>query len=201
MPYSTLGKNLMLDALKGTAPAAPITHVGLLTKSANITGVTSVAATDLFSKTAHGLSAGDLVVFSAITGGAGLVALRPYFVIAAGLTANVFAVSETPGGSSFNHTTDVTAATVNKLTEISGGSPAYARKAIAFAAAAGGLLDDSSNGVVFDIPAGGVVDYVGFYSAVTAGTVLCIDDLTSEVFAGQGTYTLTDAKLDLLAAA
>ena len=29
MAYSTAGKNLMLNALKGTNPTTPITHVGL----------------------------------------------------------------------------------------------------------------------------------------------------------------------------
>jgi hypothetical protein len=196
MPYSTAGKNLMLNAIAGTNPTTPITHAGLLTKGAN-KSITSVASTDLFTSTSHGYSAGDLVVFSGLTGGAGLVAGHPFFVIAAGLTANDFAVSLTSGGSSFDHTTNVTAGTVNKLTEISGGSPAYARKTIAFSAAAGGTMDDSTNGAIVDVPAS-TVDYVSFHSAVTAGTLLAIDDVTQEVFAAQGTYTITDADLDLL---
>lgn len=200
MPYSILGRNLMLDALKGTNPTTPITHAGLLTKSANKTGA-AAAATDLVTSTAHGLAAGDLVVFSVLTGGTGLFLLRPYFVIAAGLTANVFAVSHTPAGAAVNITVDYSAITAQKLTEITGGSPAYARKAIAYAAAADGLIDDSTNGAVFDIPAAGQVDFVGFYSALTVGTLLGIDDVTQEVFAAQGTYTLSDAKLDLMAVA
>ena len=35
MSVTALGKNLMLDALKGTNPTTPITHVGLFTKNAN----------------------------------------------------------------------------------------------------------------------------------------------------------------------
>lgn len=73
--------------------------------------VTSVASTDLFTKTAHGLVAGDVVTFDGLTGGAGLVEGKRYFVIAAGLTADVFAISETSGGASFDHTTNVTAGT------------------------------------------------------------------------------------------
>lgn len=121
MPYSTAGKNLMLNALKGTNPTTPITHVSL-----------------------H--------------------------------TAN-------PGDSG--------------ASEVSGGSPAYARVAIAFNAASAGSMDDSTNGAVFNVPAGTTVTHVGFWSASTSGTWLAYDDVTSETFAAQGTYTITDADLDL----
>ena len=99
-----------------------------------------------------------------------------------------------------NHTTNVTALTITKLVEISGGSPAYARKAIAYNTAAKGTMDDSTNGAVFDVPAGAAVDYVGYFSASTAGTLLAVNKVTQEVFGAQGTYTLTDSDLDLLAA-
>lgn len=196
MPYSTLAKNLMLDALKGTNPTAPITHVGAF-DSATLPAVTSVASTDIFTSTAHGLAAGDIVVFTALTGGTGLRLNYPYFVIATNLAANTFSISETPGGTIHDHTSNVTAATTLKLVELSGGSPAYARKAIAFNAAAGGSIDDSTNGAIIDVPAGATVDWIGLWSAVTAGTLHAIDDVTPESFAGQGTYTVTDADLDL----
>lgn len=198
MPLTSAAKHVALDAIaRATAPALSVTHVGAFIKGADITGVTSVAATDLFTKTAHGLVAGDVVVFSGLTGGAGLVAGHPYFVIAAGLTANDFAVSLTSGGSSFDHTTNVTAGTVNKLTEVSGGAPAYARVAIAFAVAANETSDDSTNGAALNVPAGTTVSYVSLHSASTAGTLMAIQSVTPEVFAAQGTYTVTDAKVRL----
>lgn len=200
MAYTTLGKNLMLDALRGTAPAAPITHVGAFDADAG-KAVTGVASTDVFTSTAHGFANGNVVLFpvppaAAPTGGLGIVVGRVYFVI--GQTANTFQLALTPGGPAVDFTTDMTAGTIVRLVEISGGSPAYARKAIAFAAAAGGMIDDSTNGAVFDIPAGAAVDYLGMWSAVTAGTLLAVDDVTTETFGGQGTYTVTDAKLDLM---
>jgi len=194
MPYSTAGKNLMLNALKGTNPTTPITHAGLYDEAAAITSVTGVAATDLLTKVGHGLTNGDLVVLRSLTGGAGLVTEYPYYIV--GVSGNDFQLSTTSGGSAFNFTTDITSVSVVKLVEISGGSPAYARQTISFAAAAEGLLDDTSN-PVFDVPAAAVVNYVGFFSAVTAGTMCGIDQVTEETFAAQGTYTLTDAKLDL----
>ena len=81
-------------------------------------------------------------------------------------------------------------------TELTGGSPAYARKANTWNAAAGGALDNA-NAPVFDVPAGTTVTHVGFWTAATAGTLLAYAAVTNETFGGQGTYTVTDADLDL----
>ncbi len=190
MPYSIAGKNAMLNALTALA-----THCGLLTATA-ITAVTGAAATDLLTKAGHGLSNGNLVMLSLLASeGAGLFNDVPYYVV--GVSGNDFQLSETSGGAAINFTSDVVGCTVTKYVEISGGSPAYARKAVAYNAAAVGSADDSTNGAVFDVPAAAVVDAVGFYSASTAGTLYGIDPVTQETFGGQGTYTLTDADLDL----
>jgi len=192
--YSTLGKHEMLKALKGTNPTAPITYAGLYDEAAALTGVTGVAATDIFTKVTHGLSNGDLVVLRSLTGGAGLRTEYPYFVISA--AADTFQLSETPGGAAVDFTTDVSSVSVVKLVELSGGSPAYARKSITFSDPVIGSMD-SSNAPVFDCAAGAVVNYVGFFSAITAGQLNGLDAVTEETFGGQGTYTLTDADLDL----
>lgn len=63
----------------------------------------TLASPGVFSKTGHGLAAGDKVVFS--TTGAlptGLTAGTTYYVIAAGLTADAFEVSATDGGAAVN---------------------------------------------------------------------------------------------------
>ena len=198
MPYSTAGKNLMLNALKGTNPTTPITHVGLYDEATAITAVTGVATTDLLTKVSHGLTNGDLVVLRSLTGGTGLRNEYPYYVV--GVAGNDFQLSETSGGSAFNFTTDISSVSVVKLVEVSGGSPAYARVAIAFNAPVEGSMDDSTNGAAINCPAAAVVDYVGFFSAITTGTLLGIDPVTPETFAGQGIYTVTDCDLDLNAA-
>lgn len=203
MPYTAEAKDLMLNALKGTNPTTPITHVGLLTAGAEITSVSSADALT-FDKTSHGLSAGDIVILTEKTGGSALVAgdaananeaARVYFVIATGLTANAFRVSTIPGGSAEAHGSNVTSTKVIKLTEVSGGS--YARVAIAYNTAVGGTMDDSTNGAVINVPAAGVVNYVSYHSASSAGKVLAIDKVTQESFGAAGTYTLTDSDLDL----
>lgn len=74
--------------------------------------------------------------------------------------------------------------------EVTGGSPAYARKAIAFNAAAGGSTTPTAD-VVLDVPAC-TVAYIGIWN--TAGTVRYAKKaVTNEVFAGQGTYTVKAA--------
>ena len=65
----------------------------------------SQASPALITWTAHGLKAGDAVKFSS-TGAlpTGLTAGTTYYVITAGLTANSFQVSATPGGAAVNTT-------------------------------------------------------------------------------------------------
>jgi hypothetical protein len=82
----------------------------------------SAAADDIIDATAHGFVAGDPVVFTALTGGAGLTVGQVYYVIAANLTADDFQVSETPGGGAALFTTDITAGTVR-----SGGGVQFVR--------------------------------------------------------------------------
>jgi hypothetical protein len=79
--------------------------------------------------------------------------------------------------------------------ELAGGSPAYARKAIAWNPAAAGSMHHS-NVPVFDVPAGGKVLYVGFWSLASGGVWQGGALVTEENFGGQGTYTLTEATMD-----
>jgi phage gp46-like protein len=73
-------------------------------------------------------------------------------------------------------------------TEVTGGSPAYARKALTWSTASASA---SSVTVVFDVPAGTTVVGAGVHTAVTAGTYLDGVAVTSQAFATQGTYSVT----------
>lgn len=53
--------------------------------------------------------------------------------------------------------------------EVSGGSPAYARKAITWNAASSGNMDNNAD-PVFDYPASTTVPWLGYWSASSAGT-------------------------------
>jgi hypothetical protein len=88
--------------------------------TSEVTGTTGTASTDLFTKTSHGLVAGDRITFSALTGGTGLVTGTAYYIIATSLTANDFKVSALPGGTAVNFTTNVTASTWVKSSAVSG---------------------------------------------------------------------------------
>lgn len=81
--------------------------------------------------------------------------------------------------------------------EISGGSPAYARKAVTWASASSGNLDSSST-PVFDVPGGVTITHLGFFSAATGGTYYGSAALSaSETFGSQGQYEVQDADINL----
>lgn len=82
-----------------------------------------------------------------------------------------------------------TAATASPGTEVTGGSPAYARKALSWGASAAGVT--TATAAVFDVPSGTTVVAAGVHSAVTAGTYYDGGAITSQNFASQGTYTVT----------
>lgn len=81
--------------------------------------------------------------------------------------------------------------------EVTGGSPAYARKAITWAAASSGSKSANGTLPVFDIPAGTTVTHIGWWSAVTGGTFYGSWDTVNESFTGQGTYGLSAGTLTL----
>lgn len=79
--------------------------------------------------------------------------------------------------------------------EVSGGSPAYARKAIAWNAANAGAMAPTAN-VVLDVPASTTVSWVSLWNS--AGTVRYLKkDVTDEAFGAQGTYTVLAASSSL----
>ena len=79
-----------------------------------VTGCTAAASTDVISKTAHGFSNNDDIIFTSLTGGAGLtVDTVTYWVVDA--AADTFKVSATRGGAAVNITTDYTDMTANRV--------------------------------------------------------------------------------------
>lgn len=79
--------------------------------------------------------------------------------------------------------------------EVTGGSPAYARIASTWGAAAtvSTTATITSTGQAFNVPAGTTVTYYGQCVSGTAGTADLRDRvaITSQTFASQGTYTIT----------
>jgi hypothetical protein len=84
-----------------------------VSNTGGLTLTTSTAASDIINTTAaHGLTTGDTVEFTALTGGTGLQVNIGYYVIAANLTTTAFQVSTLPGGPAVNFSSDITAGTV-----------------------------------------------------------------------------------------
>lgn len=84
--------------------SAPTVTIAKPARIIPTSGITT--ATDTIAYTAHGLNAGDAVVYNngGGTSATGLTSGTTYYVIASGLTANAFKVSATDGGS----TVDIT---------------------------------------------------------------------------------------------
>jgi hypothetical protein len=90
---------------------ATLENSGLIVDDAVVPySVTGDAATDVITATGHIYTANQTVIFSAITGGAGLSANTVYFV--RNPSGNTFQLSTTSGGAAINFTTNITAGTV-----------------------------------------------------------------------------------------
>jgi hypothetical protein len=75
--------------------------------------VTGTEATNTINDAGHTFVNNTPVIFSSITGGAGLVANQPYFVV--GAVAGVsYQLSTTSGGAAINFTTDITDGTIGR---------------------------------------------------------------------------------------
>lgn len=73
-------------------------------------------------------------------------------------------------------------------TEPSGGSPAYARKALTWSTSSAGVTSATAT---FDVPSGVTIVGAGVHSAATAGTYYDGGSVSSQAFASQGTYAVT----------
>lgn len=124
---------------------------------------------------------GNLVVGAHVAGRVGAIAttsMKNSLATAYGTNAGFAAIFTADPGTTGTATGEVT-----------GGAPAYARKAITWAGASNGVITGS---VTFDVPAGTTVTYAGVCSSVTAGAATVQDRIaiTSQNFATQGTLTV-----------
>lgn len=85
-------------------------------------------------------------------------------------------------------------------TELTGGSPAYARQAVTWTDDGDGVARPDGN-LTFNVPAGKTVGGWRGFSAGSAGTSYGGEDVTQEAFASQGTYTLLAASTSITHAA
>lgn len=193
MSFTTLGKNALLSA-------HGVDRVGLFNGVVKtLTTPFGVDSTDIFTSAAHGMANGQLVIFTSKTGGSGLTISTPngttvpYFVIAT--ATNTFQLALTPGGTAVNLGSDLTAGALLALTEPTG---VYARGTIAFGTPAGGTVDDTTNGVVINVPAVVDIHAEGGWNN-GSGELRVLNYVTTAVGdASAWTYTITDADLTIL---
>jgi hypothetical protein len=74
-------------------------------------------------------------------------------------------------------------------TEVTSGSPAYARILASWGAASAGAV--TATAMAFNVPASTTVVGFGTFDLSSAGTYQNGCDITSQTFASQGTYTIT----------
>lgn len=102
-----------LEAASGTTTMAARGVLG-----ADIALATSAASDDIIDTTPdHGLSIGDAVVFTSLTGGTGLTAGKVYWVVSTSFGAKTFRVTDKPGGAAIGFSADITAGNVAKVTD------------------------------------------------------------------------------------
>lgn len=112
--YTFLNGAYQLPTDNSTARKTRGLFAAITTNTADARGtgasVTGTASADTVTWTGHGLAVGDVVVFSALTGGAGLVINTVYYVSSV-VDANTIQLSATQGGSAIDITTNMTAGT------------------------------------------------------------------------------------------
>lgn len=115
-----------LGAGEISLPFGPFTSEGWANVGPDVALANPSAAADdiIDTASAHGFAVSDVVRFTALTGGAGLVVDTDYYVVSASLGSQTFRVSATRGGSPINFTTDITAGTVVRVGTVAG-SPVY----------------------------------------------------------------------------
>jgi hypothetical protein len=193
MPWTGEQKTIALNASWHTTAR----WVGAMEAAAAAAVEASTAGTKI-KKTANGLANGNVVYFPVLSGGAGLVALRPYYVV--GAATNEFEVSLIEGGAAVSFTTELKAASEYiKLTELTGGS--YARIETKFEAAAEGKTEDTTEHAL-KIPAGKTINAECYNEAASgigsAKHWLGFSILTTpEKYGSEGTYTVKSSESDM----
>ena len=85
----------------------------------SVASITGTAATDIITHAGHTFVNGDQIVFSGLTGGAGITAGQVYFVINS-VASTSYQFSATTGGAAVNFTTDITVGSVGRAFGITG---------------------------------------------------------------------------------
>jgi len=107
-------------------------------------------------------------------------------IVAAGASVMLTGLSTNAGFVSL-HTADPS---TGGTSEVTGGSPAYARQAITWTAPSASAMSNSAQ-IVFNVPTSTTIRFLGYWSASTGGTFYGSRALdANQTYTSQGTYTL-----------
>ena len=91
-------------------------NVEVVVTNATVALSASSSSDDILIDAAHGLSNGDRIQFTSLTGGAGLATATTYYVVNA--TTGTFQLAAAIGGTAINFTTDISAANYQEVADI-----------------------------------------------------------------------------------
>jgi hypothetical protein len=163
----------------------------------------STAPARIIKKTAHGLNTGDLIVFTEINGKTtlgeavgGLIIGAPYYVRKVSTSEIEVAVTKAQAESATvgEHVEfTVTIKATSKIMKLTEGN-VVARIKTTFAAAANLANEDAT---AREIEAAGAitVDWLMYFSAVTAGTCTLVEKVTQKVLATNDLYKVTKSNV------
>jgi autotransporter-associated beta strand protein len=120
---STLGTNLSFGGIKIVNPGAAVTVNAAVLNSGS---VTANSTTDTFTYTGTDVVLDNVVTFGGTTVPIGLTKTRPYFIVNVNTGAKTYQISDTPGGTAINFTSNGTAVTNNATTALTIGSTGIA---------------------------------------------------------------------------
>lgn len=168
--------------------------------------VTGLAAIDIITDTGHTFVDNDPIVFTAITGGAGITVGTTYFVRSS-IAGVSYQISATSGGAALNFTTDISAGTVGRAHGGTGSN--FVHKTGNLTALTGTLLliDSEDYASPIDAPVnGGILNgnpcaffgtstnlYLGLLSELTSGATSWPSLTTSNILGAVGQSTAPTA--------
>jgi len=168
--------------------------------------ITGVEATNTIMDTGHTFVNNTPVIFSALTGGAGLVTGLPYFVVSA-VAGVSYQLSLTSGGAAINFTTDIVSGTIGRAWGTTGSN--FVHKTGNLPTLTGTLLltDSEDRAVPVSAPInGGVLNgnvcaffatstnlYLGLLSELTSGAVAWASLTTSNLLGSVNEITTPTA--------
>lgn len=164
--------------------------------------VTGTEATNLINDAGHSFVNGTPLIFTALTGGAGLVVGTVYFVVTA-VPGVSYQLAATSGGAAINFTTDITSATIGRAWGTVGSN--FVHKTGNLPALAGTLLATDSEDLAIPVAAplnGGTLNgnscsffatttnlYLGLLSELTSGAVVWPSLTTSNILGSTNEVT------------